>query len=272
MSIKSTLLATLILLSQLASAHKDSSTLHYLGNEGVLVVSNENRILFDPFFHNNYGTYSLVPEYIRQKIFAGTPPFNNIDAVFISHAHGDHFSDTDMLSYLVSHKDIQLFAPQQAVDKILALPESSKLKDRISAITLNYGDKPENFDFKNITVEAVRVPHAGWPGRAEVENIVFRISLEDGTTVTHMGDADPNDQHFLPFQKFWQSNASDVALPPYWFFLSDEGNIILKQRINAKKSIGIHVPVKVPEELKKKGIDYFSSPGETKTFKNTHKH
>ena len=46
-------------------------------------------------------------------------------------------------------------------------------------------------EFGPLLVEAVRIPHSGWPDhRADVENIVFRVTLDKETTVMHFGDAD----------------------------------------------------------------------------------
>jgi hypothetical protein len=51
------------------------------------------------------------------------------------------------------------------------------LMKRVTAVTLKYGEKPWTCTIDNLLVEAVRIPHSGWPGRAEVENMVFRVTL-----------------------------------------------------------------------------------------------
>src|SRR5262245_21953512 len=72
------------------------ATAHYLANEGVLIVSGETRIVFDPLFRNDFGTYRLLPKELERALFAGEPPFTGLDAVFISHYHEDHFSPADV--------------------------------------------------------------------------------------------------------------------------------------------------------------------------------
>lgn len=252
------------------AAHEFRTELRYLGNEAVMVTDGSNKVLFDPFFHNNYNIYTLVPDKIRHAIFNGEPPYDNINALFISHAHGDHFAANDVLRFLIHHQQVQLVAPKQAIDQILALPNASKVKSRLYAINLDYGEKPGNLSVGSIEIEAVRIPHAGWPDRAEIENIVFRLTLGKNLTVMHLGDADPDDNHFLPHKKFWQHRVTDYALPPYWFMQSKQGRAILDQRINSLDSIGIHVPMIVPESLLKTGRKYFSKPGETKKIDHQH--
>ncbi len=186
-------LITLIIFASRLTAHEFDAEMRYLGNEAVMVTEGNSKVLFDPFFHNNYNLYTLVPDNIREAIFAGRPPYDNIDALFISHAHGDHFSADDVLAFLIKHTETRLVAPQQAINQILVLPQAEKVKQRLNPIILGYGDQPTSFSVGAIKVEAVRIPHAGWPGRAEIENIVFRLTLGDKVTIMHLGDADPDD-------------------------------------------------------------------------------
>ncbi|MFT4924544.1 MAG: L-ascorbate metabolism protein UlaG (beta-lactamase superfamily) [Phenylobacterium sp.] len=275
-----------------ANAHTDGQTAHnhpagkptidlqantispsatYLGNEGVMITSGDmhstkpakiTKVLFDPFFHNNYSIYQLVPRKIHQAIMKGEKPYDDIDALFISHAHGDHFSAEDTIEFLRAHPKTKLVAPKQAVDALIGLKNSAAVMSQVTSVALDYGDKPWSKKLGDLMIEAVRVPHAGWPGRATVENIVFRVTLNDQVTVMHMGDADPDDSHFKPFKAHWMQRQTDTAFPPYWFLTSAQGNLILNQRINAVQHIGVHVPVKVPLRLQQSGKDYFTVPGE----------
>jgi L-ascorbate metabolism protein UlaG (beta-lactamase superfamily) len=256
-------------------SHDQQSTATYLGNEAVMVENESIKILFDPFFHNNYGQYQLVPEEIRQALFNNQAPYDNIDAIFVSHAHGDHFAADDMLKYLIDHPHTKFIAPNQAVDKLLAL--NNKIKNGQSiinqtiSIDLNREDKPKRIEIDGLLIEAVRIPHAGWPGRAEISNLVFRVTLNKNVTVMHMGDADPNDLHFKQYESYWKENLTNTAFPPYWFFASKQGPFILNERINTEQSVGIHVPVNVPDSLKKTGKAYFSKPAEQKSVGHKHR-
>jgi L-ascorbate metabolism protein UlaG (beta-lactamase superfamily) len=262
------------LVSQVANSHDShTSSAKYLGNAGILVQGEKTKLLFDPFFHKDFSIYQLVPEDIRQAIFQGLAPYDNVDYVFISHAHDDHFSAVDLLSYLKLQPQVAVIAPKQAIDKLTALAEFSvdakKLLPRLHAVALNYGDMAWSKMINNTSVSAVRIPHAGWPSRASVENLIFRVRLNDGTTVMHMGDADADDDHYLPHKSHWQKQETNVAFPPYWFFYSAEGRDILNEIINAKQHIGVHVPVDVPKRLINTQKTFFSKPGQTVEI---HKH
>ncbi len=256
---------------------QEKSIVRYLANEGVMITHGDTTILFDPLFADRYGQYQMVPQNVLDAIFAGAAPFDDVDAVFISHFHGDHFSAREVLRLLQVRREIQLYAPAQAVAEMrrIATTDDQGIFDRITIFDLDYGDAPVFVRQEGLLIEAVHVPHSGWPtARTDVQNITFRVTLEDTSTVLHLGDADARLVHFEQDQGSWAERRFDLAFPPYWFFLSDDGREILENRINIRNSIGIHVPARfgdapssVPDELF--GDDLFTRPGEGRRFTGT---
>ena len=60
--------------NHLEISENHANTAHYLGNEAVLVQVGEQKVLFDPFFHKDFGFYQRVPLDLLDKIFAGEAP------------------------------------------------------------------------------------------------------------------------------------------------------------------------------------------------------
>ncbi len=234
----------------------------YLGNEALLIQAGETKILFDPFFHNDYGIYQLVPNQMREDIFEGRSPFDDINAVFVSHAHGDHFAADDMMKYLNRWPNVQLYAPAQAVRSLQTQPGFDTVSARVTGVSLALGDPVWQQQAGKLEIEAVRIPHSGWPERANVENIVFRVKVASDVSVMHLGDADVNVEHYRGYREHWHREETDVAFPPYWFKGNSTGHKILHEHMNAKRAIGIHVPRDVPPKLKDSGEEFFSRPGE----------
>lgn len=258
------------------SSLAQQSTALYMANEGLMVSKGDTSILFDPLFRESYGQYLLMPESMERDLFAGRPPFENVDAVFISHHHGDHFSPEDILRLLKAQTSIHLYAPTQAVVAMRAAvtAEDSDVFDRVNAVSLEYMDAPVSMEMNGLFIEATRIPHSGWPtGRLDVENISWRVTFNESssTTVLHMGDADPDDVHFARDADYWNRIPTDMAFPPYWFFDSQSGWEILTKRIRASRNVGVHVPVTVSADPIRRSAglrsaDLFTRPGETRTI------
>ena len=210
---------------------------------------------------------------MREAMFRGQRPFDGVDAVFISHYHGDHFSAADVLRFLRSQQSARLYAPAQAVAGIrhLATEEDEHLFARVVGLDLEYGDSPVSIDTDDLVVDAACVPHAGWPtARTDVQNIAFRVTVNDTSTVLHLGDADARLVHFTADQDYWDERTVDLAFPPFWFFGSPDGIEILENRLDIRHAIGIHVPASfedpsnIPDELQ--GYELFTRPGEGRRF------
>jgi L-ascorbate metabolism protein UlaG (beta-lactamase superfamily) len=261
-----------------ASGHESGAVARYLANEGLMVAHGETKVLFDPLFNESFGQYRLVPASMREALLAGQPPWDGVDAVFISHYHDDHFSPEDMLEFLRVRQEVHLYAPEQAIAALRGIPGAANesLSGRLHAIALEYGDEPRRIEVPGLLIEAVRIPHSGWPAQmAEVENIAWRVTLDDQTTVLHLGDADTRDLHFEQDAEYWAGRVLNVAFPPYWYFLSQEGMRVLRERLRPLHAVGIHVPVTVPENAAEReeglrDVDLFTLPGETREIPHRH--
>ena len=248
-----------------AAAHPErpEAEARYLANEGVMVAQGATKILFDPIYDNGFGNYPLVPPAMREALFASEPPFDGIDAIFVSHAHGDHFAAADTNAYLAANLGVRLIAPQQAIDFMReAEGWDEAFLERTTSFSISLSDQAEGITVGELEIDAMRVAHAGnWP---EVHNMVYRVSLQAGATVLHLGDADGSRDNFAVHRRTLDAERTDVAFVPYWWL--DRGPATAKALMNADTVIGIHVPIRVPRDLERSGADYFSRPGETRTI------
>ena len=262
------ILAMLSLATAPATA-SDAGEVLYLANTGLLVRSGDTKVLFDPLFRNSYGTYQLVPSGIERDLLAGEPPFDGVDAVFISHFHGDHFDAQEIVRYLEAQPSVLLFAPRQAMDELEFFldPDAATVNARLRTINIDYGDAAQTLAEGDLLVEAFHVPHSGWPQRRpEVQNIAFRVTLNDGPVVLHMGDADTRPEHFAIDADLWAARETDMAFPPYWYFMSEKGQAVLDTTIRPRAAVGVHVPVRLDADAEQAltGYDIFRRPSETR--------
>ena len=254
----------------LAALAHDHATARYLGNEGVLIVHGETKVLFDAFYAESYGQYALVPDGVSDAMIEGAPPFDGIDAVFVSHVHGDHFSPGPTIEYLRAKERVVLFAPEQVRQAMLdsGVDAGDPIMTRVRAINLTPEDEGVEIGFDNLKIDVVSVPHAG--DRPQIQNYAWRVTLGEGATVIHLGDADPNVANFSRHQAHFDRQETNTAFPPYWFVGHEDGELILSDIIRAKQAIGIHVPARAAGNgdawRERAGGDLFTDPGETRTI------
>ena len=262
--------AALLMAAWLTCGWGHEAQAQYLGNEGVLITHGDDKVLFDAFYAKTHGLYVLVPEAVRADLIAGRPPYDGIDALFISHVHGDHFSPEPTLAYLRAQPQVRLFASRQVIDVLTAMAgdEDGPLLERLTAFDVKPGDPPETARVGDIHLDVAAIPHSGGARMAHIRNLAFRATLGDWPTVLHLGDAATDEAHFAPLQSHWDAKHTDTAFPPYWFLGDEEGREILKTRIKADQVIGIHVPAKAIGHgdgwREQAGGDLFTDPGETR--------
>ncbi|MGI9265063.1 MAG: MBL fold metallo-hydrolase [Gammaproteobacteria bacterium] len=269
------LLGYLLVFAGSCDAHEPGGQVEYLGNEGLLVSVCDTKILFDAFFDDDYEQYVLVPGDTRADILAGRPPYDGVDALFVSHAHGDHFSADLVLEYLLAHKHVVLFGPQQIVDALIGATGSvdNDTSSRIIAFGTKPGDPPEQTALDRLKVDVVAIPHAGGARMSDIDNLVFRVTVAGASTVMHFGDAAADDTFFARQPEFWGAMQTQAAFPPYWFLINESGRRILENRIRATQVVGVHVPANAVgngdawrQEI---GADLFSDPGEARVVELT---
>ncbi len=257
----------LLLAADYLHAHQSPATATYLGNEGVLVERGDTKVLFDAFYSNSYGTYTLVPDEMASAMLAGEPPYDGIDAIFVSHVHGDHFSAGPAVAYLRAHPKVPIYGSQQTLEAIAdEVGADDALLERVVAVDLAPTDAPASFKIDGISIEVVAIPHSG--DRPEIQNLSWRVTLDQLTTVTHFGDAGTVKEDFERHAEHFAARRSQAAFPPYWFLESEDGKAIIQTHFNADQVIGVHVPAAATgngdEARAKVGGDLFTDPGESR--------
>jgi len=257
-----------VLFTTNAAAHDDPTKAHYLGNEGVLITHGQTKILFDAFYANSYGQYALVPDDISAAMMSGTPPFDGVDAIFVSHVHGDHFTAAPAIAYLRVHESVQLYGSQQVYDAILSAGVAAvdPLMARIHGLDLAPEDEAESFAVGALSVDVVAIPHSG--NRPSIQNFAWRVTLDDDVTVMHLGDAGPVVSDFSRHLAHFKARKSHAAFPPYWFIGHEDGELILSDIISADQVVGVHVPKRAggngDEWRARADGDLYTDPGETR--------
>lgn len=222
----------------------------YLGNAGVLVEQGETKVLFDPLFRLQHNYYRSVPDHLENALMSGEPPFDGVDAVLVTHYHLDHFSPNLVLNYLVLNPEVQLYAPQQAVEALqqFSAGQEEAFLERVTGLNLSQYGNPFSQRSGALQVEILRIPHSGWPDNNQgVQNLVYRVTLADGSSVLHLGDSEAQTELFQRFSEHWAARDNRLVLAPFWFQQSRQGLVILNEILKAGTVLNVHVPSEVSE-------------------------
>ncbi|EAQ27966.1 hypothetical protein NAP1_10243 [Erythrobacter sp. NAP1] len=226
------------------------------------------KLLFDPLYDDHWGTFEVPPPELVEALVTGAPPYDGVAAVFVSHAHGDHFSEEQLTAMLAAQADLVMVAPAQALDRMREAPGwDEALAERIRTIELANGEAAEAIAIAGATIEAFRSPHSGWPDRhAEVHNITFRVSAPAGeglsARVMHLGDADPASEHYEALTAFLQARRTSLAMVPYWHYAQGGFDALLDETFNAHAAVAMHVPIEAPGYLARGERPFFTEVGQ----------
>lgn len=214
----------------LAVSKPDGLEVIYLGNEGFLVRSGSQAILFDALFGAGLPDYDRVPAKAANDIETGKSPFTNINTFLISHIHPDHFDISSTVRFLKSHPATVVVAPGQVSEQIRKALEGDPVAlSQIRTASLKQGSITTH-EVGGVQVGSFPLMHGN------VENAAYLVVL-NGRTVLHIGDAD------LPMKDLAQFGLShrhiDVAFIPFWQLTEDPKRV--RTQIDAKVIIPMHL-------------------------------
>lgn len=227
-------------------------------------------VLFDALFLDSLGNYLVPDAATRAAMDAGDAPFETVDAVFVSHVHADHFDASRMLTFLRARPTVTAFGPVALRTALEARGAEASVLERVVPFTTLPGGTPEARTHDGLVVEVVAVPHANPQRFPGLQNLAFRVVLEEELTVTHLGDANPDPDAFAEQAGHWAARHTHGLFPPYWFQASRAGRNILAEFFEADAVIGIHVPreaMRDPASFRARlGGDAFVVPGEVRAL------
>lgn len=218
----------LLLGNQLLHAvEKNKITVTYIANEGFLIESSGKKILIDALHGKDYISESDVPSAeTLNKLSTAQPPFDNVDLIFVTHQHQDHFDSGLVIKHLISNNHCQIVGPQQVVDQLKSSDNFKKIKKRVHSITPPFAHR-ENSSLNGIEFSVIRLKHiskfykdkqTGKPvnRHGEVQNLGFLINM-GSHKILHIGDSDLRDAEaeYKHFQ--FAQEKIDIAFLTKWF-------------------------------------------------------
>jgi L-ascorbate metabolism protein UlaG (beta-lactamase superfamily) len=223
-----------VLLAEVGSAAAQPLQVTYVGNAGFLVQMGNKRILIDGCFRGFEGGY-LLPREIRDKLAKAQAPFDGIDLILATHAHGDHFDSELVRRHLQSNPKTVFASTRQATAPLM------DLRERVLSFDASAG-KADRKEVSGIQVEALSLSHgAPAAGRPEIVNYGYIVSV-GGLSVFHTGDIDTSQVRFDEFRGCnLPEKKLDVAIIQHYCLLGDASDHrLVREGIGARRIIPSH--------------------------------
>lgn len=252
-------------LASLSAQSPGPIELTYIANEGFLIVGGGKKVLVDALLREGIPESYLrpAPETLK-KMEASQPPFDAVDLVLATHFHRDHFDATSVAAHLRANPRAKFISVHEATELVhKAFPAGARESARIVSTTPEFGRKI-SLTFADVPVQVIRLRHGRF------QNTGFLITLA-GKKILHLGDSDGDVSNFDTFDL--EKEKIDVALVPYWYFLSGEGKRVVREQIDARNVFAIHVGIEenVGRDLSQirrefPGVIIATEPGRRWTF------
>ena len=99
------------------SPPQDSPQVRYVANAGMLVTVHARQFLIDAPIREGIAPYPISAADERQRLESARPPYDNVDAILITHWHADHFSPAAVAAHLWHNSRALLVSSPQVVER-----------------------------------------------------------------------------------------------------------------------------------------------------------
>ena len=175
----------------------------FLGNCGFLVQAGGKKIMFD--LEGPAESYS--------RLAANQPPFDDIDAILISHAHGDHINPAKMLEGLSRNRKLTVYVTIETRDEMKKTDPSlfARLENRVIAVDPFASGRIEK-TIAGMNVEFLGFYHGSDSKLDHPPQVLGFVVEMNGTRIFHLSDVDFRDGKNVKALKDWASKNEKINL------------------------------------------------------------
>ena len=211
----------------------------FIGNCGFLIVSGDTKILVDAPC-----TWYLISDETMELMENGEPPFDEVDLVLITHAHGDHFNAEAVGKHLENNPHAVFVSTYQTITELKrASPNLEGMQERLIGVEPEVGERIL-LTANGIDVEVFNLPH----GENPISNNGYLFTV-GGVKMFHTGDF--TGEYFKAIAYQLPGEGIDIAFVPY-FSLHGAWDYI-----QAKYVVPMHFDNPGPDNKDMKAVGYF---------------
>ena len=212
----------------------------YVANSGMLLTIGGARFLIDAPIRDGIPPYATSSAEERALLENARSPYDNVDAILITHWHEDHFSADAIARLLAASPKTKLFASHDVVRRLLeAAPAVSA-----QTVAVEPHRRGGLLTIEDVPVRVLRIRHNPTRRPAD-DHLGFLIGRS--YAVLHVGDADPAADNFdvlddLPSTDPRVGLPIDVAFLPFWYVTDEANRRMVASRIRPRRIVAMHVP------------------------------
>lgn len=159
----------------------------YIANSGFIVKVGDRKVMFDGLFQNGMNKYLEPDEQTVTLIKNGLAPFDEVELVFISNHHADHFDPYLATQFMLNNKEVKLVCPQQVINKMKIFTSDFEfIKNRIIETT-PLANAYDRLLLNGFEIVACHLKHEK-SMNDHVENMAYLIKM-NGVKIFHAGDS-----------------------------------------------------------------------------------
>ena len=257
----------IILLFNYSCIVKSNSPLKvtYIANEGFMIEFSDNKILIDALFNESSkwpGIYTVPSDQLLEKMETAKSPFNDLDLIFATHNHWDHFNPRSVIRCLKHNPKSFFISTPQAIDDMKREGEEfQKIREQVTSIDLDWLLSTD-MKVNNIELRIIRTHHSAQ--HIEKQNQIYLINF-GGKKIFHEGDSDGKIETYQQLNLI--NEEIDIAFIHDWFLWEPRGQTIIKEYIRPKHIILMHTLKSQVDNVEKKVNEFKEIFLETTFFK-----
>ena len=243
------------------SYSQKSAQVTYIANDGFLVNVEGKKIIFDGLFGGFEGNWCDIPSLeTKTKLENSETPFENIDLIFVSHMHSDHFNGDIVIKHMLKNLSSKLICPMQVREKLSLKNDFALLKDRIISYTPDFF-KDTLLVVKEFKIKILRLEHSHYlikdsvtgeqiNKHKNIENLGYLVAV--GTIrIFHCGDMNVWNETELKNYSL-KNEKINIAFLDRGFLANQEGKGIdlILEYLNPENTFFMHIEPKNREIYK----------------------
>lgn len=210
------------------------SEVRYVANSGMLVTVSDRRFLIDAPIRDGIAPYATSSAAERHLLEGARPPYDDVDAILITHWHDDHFSPEAIAAHLSSSPQTIVISSPDVIDLVRRVAPGVPAS-RLRAVLPSPG-RAEPIDVGGIPVHVLRIRH-NRSRRFPEQHVGFLIGGR--APVLHVGDADPVHDNFAVLKPL---PSVDLAFLPFWYLTDVSNRRMVADAIRPRRIVAMHVP------------------------------